>query len=70
MRYHPAMLRAQGLGEYGLLTGQRGSAGGGSSTIRDIVQAVQDFFHDATPTTWAFIGGGVFLLWFIFLRRR
>jgi hypothetical protein len=64
------MLLAQGLGEYGMLVGQKGSSGGGSSAVRDIVQAVQDFIQNATPTQWAMIGGGLFLLWFVFLRRR
>jgi hypothetical protein len=64
------MLLAQGLGEYGMLVGQKGGSGGGSSAVRDIVQAVQDFIQNATPTQWAMIGGGLFLLWFVFLRRR
>jgi len=64
------MLLAQGLGEYGMLAGQKGGSGGGSSTLRDLVQGVQDFFHDATPTTWVMIGAGAFVLWFVFLRRR
>ena len=35
------MLLAQGLGEYGMLVGQKGGAGGDSSAVRDIVQKVQ-----------------------------
>jgi hypothetical protein len=62
------MRLAQGLGEYGTLAS--GRAGGESSALRDIVDKVQDFFRDATPATWAMIGGGIFLLWFIFLRKR
>jgi hypothetical protein len=38
--------------------------------LRDIVAAIQDFFQNATPTTWAMIGVGLFALWFLFLRRR
>ena len=64
------MIFAQGLGEYGMLAGQRGGSDGGSSTVRDIVQGVHDFVQNATPTQWAMIGGGLFLLWFVFLRRR
>ncbi|HVG71087.1 MAG TPA: hypothetical protein VM819_09260 [Vicinamibacterales bacterium] len=64
------MLLAQGLGEYGMLVGQKGGAGGDSSAVRDIVQKVQDFVQNATPAQWAMIGGGLFLLWFVFLRRR
>ena len=64
------MLLAQGLGEYGMLLGQKGVSGGDSSTVRDIVQGIQNFVENATPTQWAMIGGGLFLLWFVFLRRR
>ena len=63
------MRLAQGLGEYGMLAG--GKAGGGEpSALREIVTAVEDFFRNATPTTWAMIGLGLFALWFLFLRRR
>lgn len=61
---------AQGLGEYGMLVGQRGGSDASSSRLREIVQAVEDFIQNATPTQWAMVGGGLFLLWFIFLRRR
>ena len=64
------MLLAQGLGEYGMLVGQKGGSGGDSSALRDIVEGIQNFVENATPTQWAMIGGGVFLLWFVFLRRR
>lgn len=64
------MLLAQGLGEYGMLVGQKGVSAGDSSTVRDIVQGIQNFVENATPTQWAMIGGGLFLLWFVFLRRR
>jgi hypothetical protein len=64
------MVFAQGLGEYGMLVGQKGGSGEASSALRDIVQAVENFIRDATPTQWALIGGGLFILWFIFLRRR
>ena len=63
------MLLAQGLGEYGMLVGEKGGSGG-DSTVRDIVQGIQNFVENATPTQWAMIGGGLFLLWFVFLRRR
>jgi hypothetical protein len=61
---------AQGLGEYGALASGKGGAGADSSALRDLLDRVQDFVHDATPATWAMIGGGLFLLWFLFLRRR
>jgi hypothetical protein len=61
---------AQGLGEYGMLVGQKGGSDASPSGLRDIVQAVENFIEHATPTQWAMIGGGLFLLWFIFLRRR
>ena len=64
------MILAQGLGEYGMLVGQKGSADASSSRLRDIVQAVEGFIQHATPTQWGMIGGGLFVLWFIFLRRR
>lgn len=64
------MILAQGLGEYGMLVGQKGGSSGSPSRFRDIVQAVENFIQHATPTQWAMIGGGLFLLWFIFFRRR
>lgn len=64
------MILAQGLGEYGMLVGQKGGSDGSSSKLRDIVQAVENFIQHATPTQWAMIGGGLLLLWFVFLRRR
>ena len=64
------MILAQGLGEYGMLVGQRGGSDASSSRLREIVQAVEDFIQNATLTQWAMVGGGLFLLWFIFLRRR
>lgn len=64
------MFLAQGLGEYGMLVGQKGGSDVSSSRLREIVQAVEDFIQHATPTQWAMIGGGLFLLWFVFLRRR
>jgi hypothetical protein len=53
-----------------MLVGQRGGSDTSSSRLREIVQAVEDFIQNATPTQWAMVGGGLFLLWFIFLRRR
>ena len=64
------MLLAQGLGEYGMLVSQKAASDGSPSKLRDVVQAVENFIEHATPTQWAMIGGGLFLLWFIFLRRR
>ena len=64
------MLLAQGLGEYGMLVGQKGGADASPSRLHEILQSVEEFIQHATPTQWAMIGGGLFLLWFVFLRRR
>ena len=63
------MRLAQGLGEYGALASGKGGIDS-DSPFRDAVAAVENFFRHATPTQWAMIGFGLFLLWFIFLRKR
>ena len=57
------MLIAQGLVEYGAL------AGGGSSRLGEILDNVQYTLRGAEPTTWMYVGVGVFVLWFVFFRR-
>jgi hypothetical protein len=57
------MLIAQGLVEYGAL------AGGGSSRLGEILDTVQYTIRDAEPTTWIYVGVGLLVLWFVFLRR-
>jgi hypothetical protein len=59
------MLLAQGLGEYGALSG-----GGGLSGLADVLDNLEDTIRDAGPTAWVAIFFGVFVLWFVFLRRR
>ena len=62
VHYHLSVLIAQALGEYGNLVG-------GESTFGP-VQAIEEFFRDATPKTWAVIAVIVFALYWLFLRRR
>ena len=59
----------QGLGEYGGLVG----GGGGSqvsSGLSDIASTIEESLRDPTPKTWLAIGGFLFVLWFLFIRRR
>lgn len=57
------MVIAQGLGEYGALTG-------GFSGIANLLEDVEYTIRDAGPTAWVAMFFGVFVLWFVFLRRR
>jgi len=57
------MVIAQGLVEYGAL------AGGGSSRLGDILDTVQYTIRDADTTTWIYVGVGLLVLWFVFLRK-
>jgi hypothetical protein len=59
------MLLAQALGEYGALTGGGGVVAG----LADALSTIEDTARHTEPSTWAFVGGGLFLLWFVFLRR-
>jgi hypothetical protein len=58
------MLKAQGLGEYGALSG------GGSSAVTDILRAIEDILRDTKPTTWLIVLALVLLVWFFFFRVR
>ena len=59
---------AQGLGEYGAIAG--GGSGGVSSTLHEIVSTIEDALRNPTPKTWIGIAIFLFILWFLFLRRR
>ena len=58
------MLIAQGLGEYGALSG------GVSSGIANLMDNVEYTIRDGGPGTWAAIFLGVLFVWFFFLRAR
>jgi hypothetical protein len=58
------MLIAQGLGEYGALSG------GVSSGIANLMDDLEYTIRDAGPGTWVTIFLGVLLVWFFFLRAR
>jgi hypothetical protein len=57
------MLIAQGLGEYGALTG------GGSSQMTDFVGSIGSTIQDMEPSTWLMVLGGLLVVWFLFFRR-
>ncbi len=57
------MLIAQALGEYGALAALAGAV------TRAAVSA-ETFIRGLEPSTWAMIGGGVLLLWFLISRPR
>jgi hypothetical protein len=57
------MLIAQGLGEYGALSG------GGSSRLGDFLDNVGYTIRDAEPTTWIAVSVGLLAVWFLFLRK-
>ena len=57
------MVVAQGLGEYGALSG------GGASAITNVLDTVQDAVRDAGPTQWGLAVLGVIVVWFVFFRR-
>ena len=59
---------AQGLGEYGAIAG--GGSGDVSSGLREIVSTIEDALRNPTPKTWIGIALFLFILWFLFLRRR
>ncbi len=57
------VLIAQALGEYGALSALVGAV------TRAAVSA-ETFVRGMEPSTWAIIGGGVLLLWFLISRPR
>jgi hypothetical protein len=62
------MLIAQGLGEYGGLAGRSG--GDVSSRLSDIASSIEDALRNPTPSTWIGVAIFLFVLWFLFIRRR
>ncbi len=58
------MLIAQGLGEYGALSG------GGFSGIANFFENVEYAIRDGGPATWVAVFFGVVVVWFVFLRAR
>jgi len=65
VRYDPHMA-AQGLGEYGGLA----SRGDVSTGLSDVASTIEDALRNPTPKTWIGIAFFLFVLWFIFIRRR
>jgi hypothetical protein len=59
------MLLAQGLVEYGALSG-----GGASSSLASALAALEYTVRDAEPRTWMIASVSLVLFWFLFLRRR
>ena len=59
---------AQGLGEYGSLAG--GGSGGVSGRLSDLMSTIETALRNPTPKTWVGVAIIVFILWFIFFRRR
>lgn len=59
------MMLAQGLGEYGALSGGRALSG-----LDSVVGVIEDAVRDAEPSTWFAVFIGAFLVWFVFLRAR
>jgi hypothetical protein len=68
LRYDSPM--AQGLGEYGMLVGGKAAEGSSSSSLENIVGAIEEAIRNPTPRTWAALGAFLFILWFFLLRRR
>jgi hypothetical protein len=61
---------AQGLGEYGMLVGGKAGGGSSSSSLENIVAAIEEAIRNPTPRTWVALGAFLFILWFFLLRRR
>ena len=57
------MLIAQGLGEYGALSG-------GSSGLADMLDRMDYSVRHATPSTWVALFAGFLVVWFVFFRSR
>ena len=58
------MLIAQGLGEYGALSG------GGFSGIANFLDNVEYAIRDGGPAMWVAVLFVVVVVWFVFLRAR
>lgn len=61
---------AQGLGEYGAIAGGSSGAGDFSSRLHELALTIEDALRNPTPKTWIGIGVFLFIIWFLFLRRR
>ena len=57
------MVIAQGLAEYGALSG-------GGSSLADFIDRVDYAVRDATPATWVTVFAVVLVAWFVFFRVR
>ena len=57
------MLIAQGLGEYGALSG-------GSSGLGDLLDRMDYSVRHATSSTWVVVFAGFLIVWFVFFRSR
>ena len=60
------MLLAQGLVEYGVLSG----GGGASSSLASALATLENTAREAEPRTWIIASVSLVLFWFLFLRRR
>jgi hypothetical protein len=58
-----AVLIAQGLAEYGALSG-------GGSSLSEIFDRVDYAVRDMTPATWVTVFAVVLVVWFVFFRSR
>jgi hypothetical protein len=57
------MLMAQGLGEYGALSG-------GASGMTNLFDNIEYALRDGGPGTWAAIAFGLLVIWFVFFRSH
>ena len=61
---------AQGLGEYGAIAGQSSGGGDLGARLNELASTIEDALRNPTPKTWIGIAVFLFILWFLFLRRR
>jgi hypothetical protein len=57
------MLIAQALGEYGAMAGL-------IDAVKTIPITIEDYVGQLEPATWAMVGVGAFVVWFIIGRMR
>jgi hypothetical protein len=57
------VLIAQGLGEYGALSG-------GGTSLSELIDRVDYAVRDTTPSTWVAVFAVVLVVWFVFFRSR
>ena len=60
---------AQSLGEYGAL-GDGGNSSRIANGLSNLLSTVEESLRNPTPRTFLMIGAFLFVLWFLFLRRR